>query len=77
MHLLVEQEVAVERWEPVGVAIADTFATVPAAVAALSPDRLPGQFRYLPAVEAGVWRHIELDADGEILIAVDRRLQHP
>ena len=67
MHLLVEQEIGIEAWEPVGVGEADTMGLVADAVAALAPKSVPGRFRYLPSVEAEAWRHLELDAQGRPL----------
>jgi hypothetical protein len=64
MHLLVEQEVGLEDWEPVGIGQAESMGLVADAVAALARELIPGRFRYLPSVEADAWRHLELDADG-------------
>lgn len=71
MHLLLEHEIALDLWEPVGVGTVETLAAVPSVVAELAPGHVPGRFRYLPAIEAGVWRHVELDADGELLNTAD------
>ncbi len=64
---LVEQEVAADRWEPLGLVEGDTPEAVAAHSAELAIALTPGRFRYQPATGIGAWRYLEFDPDGLLL----------
>ncbi|MGA8744609.1 MAG: hypothetical protein WB507_01945 [Solirubrobacterales bacterium] len=65
MLLLLENEVATDRWEPIGVGDAETPAAAADAVAELAAELLPGRFRYRAADRAiSEWHYLEFDTTG-------------
>ena len=71
MRLLFENEIAVDRWEPVGIGEADTLAGAADAVAQLAGERLPGRFRYLTADRLiPDWHYLEIDTTGAAIETV-------
>ena len=68
MSFIVEHEIEVGRWVPVGVVDAEGDRAVAPATARLAWDLLPGRFRCLELeLPWNEWLEVELAADGVVV----------
>jgi hypothetical protein len=64
---MLEQEVAADRWEPLGLVEGNSPETVTERSAELAIALTPGRFRCHPVTGIGAWRYLEFDPDGLLL----------